>query len=162
MSNKAKTVLLIWSIIVIIVAYTIATQTFLKPRFYNGEQVEFITSSGYYLDINSEDSNYMESASSEYFRIIQNDVNLFGIPQKPPLGYGSEYFYLEAELSNGRWEIMNGSLITFEIESNNNEVINIVVSPTKSTTADNIFLLALLSFFAWLVGSLILGFALDF
>ena len=163
MSRKAKIILWVWSVVIICVVI-IATQSIMKnQRIYTGKKIAFHASSGYYLDIASKGTSKIKAASQEgYFRILQDETNLFGIPFKTPLNYDSDYFFLEGEITSGRWQILDGSSISFEIENEENETLNVVLTPTRSTIVSSIVYSILISFGIWFLGLLILALIFDF
>ena len=159
MSRGAKVVFLAWALGVLVIA-TALVYSSLKPRTFSGSEVRLSARSGRYLEVKTTSPIQIEAADSEYFRIVQGETHLYGVPETPPLDYGSDkYFRFDSQLQNGRWEVAEGSSISLEL--NGEQPFTVTCFPTSGTIADTILVGVLLSFFVWLVG-LLLGVMLSY
>ncbi|MCH7730406.1 hypothetical protein IID21_02620 [Patescibacteria group bacterium] len=153
MSKGAKTGLWIWSVVVLVVTGAILYSN-LKIRTYSGKEVAFTTSSGWYVDVNTVNPIRIEAADSVYFRIVQGETHLYGVPETPPLDYaGDEYFRLEAQLQEGRWKVADGSSISIELIGE--ETFSVTHFPTTITVTSDIVVGAVIGLVVLLVGFLI-------
>lgn len=139
----------IWTMFVVLAASALFYSS-VKSRNFDGTEVAFVASSGWNLDVNTVEPLQFEAADSEYFRLTKGDSNLFGVPTSPPLDYtDSEYFYLKTQLSNGRWNVANGSSISLELTSEN--PFSVSYSPTEATVVSNILFYAVAAMILWLI-----------
>lgn len=104
---------LIRTIIIIVVGLGIYCLSI--PVTYEGNTISLNATSGMYLDVYTEGTVQINAISSEYFRLIQGETHLYGIPETPPLDYkGNEYFVLKGEVEKARYLVKDGNNITFK------------------------------------------------
>lgn len=153
MSKGAKIAVGIWTLVVLVAAGAILYSG-LKTRTYSGREVAFTASSGRYVDVNTANPVRIEAADSAYFRIVQGETHLYGVPETPPLDYaGYEYFRLEAQLQEGRWKVAEGSSISLELVGE--EPFSVTYFPTSATVNQDILLGVIFGSLVWVVGFLV-------
>jgi hypothetical protein len=118
---------------------------------YSGNDVTFLTSEGRHIDINSTNPIHIYAADSEYFRIVQGETQLYGVPEKPPLDYEyNEYFRLDDQLQGGKWEVVEGSDVSVELVGE--ESFTITSFCTSDHVVDTVFVVTLVGLIVWLLG----------
>jgi hypothetical protein len=150
---KSGTIVWVWTLVVII-ATGLLTYASLTPRTYHGTQAEFSIEEDWYLDVVSTGTVHIQAADSSYFRLVQGDTHLYGVPMTPPLDYDyEEYFHLEGQLQNGRWEVTEGNGVSVQLAGET--AFTVTQSPTGSAIAWYIFIAVFLSAIVWFLGILI-------
>jgi hypothetical protein len=108
----------LWTIFCVIGA-TVALFVLTDSESYYGRNIELITGSGKYVQIEA-DTISLDMASSKYFVIRHPDgLSVYGIPEESPLWWqDNEYFQVKnAEVPGGLWFVEKGNNIKMQIHS---------------------------------------------
>ncbi len=152
MSKAEKVAFWTWTMVVLVLAGLVFYHS-LKTREYVSTQVSFVTSSGWYVEIDSQESVGIRAADSEYFRFNRDDVDLFGVPSPPPLDYESGVYYLlESHITSGKWEVTDGVSVSVSLYAE--QPITVQRYPGSGAIAGRAFLVVLAAVLMWLLGLL--------
>jgi len=85
MYKGQKVAFWMWTLVVLVVAGAILYSS-LRTRTYSGREVAFTARSGRYVDVNTANPIRIEAADSMYFRFVQGETHMYGVPETPPFG----------------------------------------------------------------------------
>lgn len=146
-----KKALLIWTVVVIVACFFTVINV-PKQRFYEGEQVEFVTSRAHLMSVTGKDAR-IEAVSTGFFVFrSESNTTLTGIPEEAPVGWNKNYYKLSpTEITQGIWNVEAGDKVTVRITSKTDNAS--VVITYKAADASEIKVLTCCAYLiAWILG----------
>ena len=153
---RNKKIVLWWTLVILAVAGVLVYFT-LRTRTYAGTEMTFKLKSGWCMDIAAKSPIRFSAADSRYFRIVQGETQMFGVPETPPLDYqGDDYFFLEGKIQKGRWKVADGSSISLKLVAE--EPFTVSYFPTVVTAFLDTLLVLLIGCLVWIVVFMIIAY----